>query len=50
MLKAWPLNKSVKKSAQRLQELENLIKRSNNAKVKETLSNALNGFEGKGLQ
>jgi chemotaxis protein MotB len=40
----------LSKSAQRLQELENLIRqRGYHAKVKETLSNALNGFEGKGL-
>jgi chemotaxis protein MotB len=40
----------LNKSAQRLQELESLIRqRSNNEKLKETLSNALNSFEGKGL-
>jgi chemotaxis protein MotB len=40
----------LNKSAQRLQELESLIaaQRSNNEKLKETLSNA-NSFEGKGL-
>lgn len=41
----------LSKSAQRLQELENLIaaKEATMRKLKETLSNALNGFEGKGL-
>ncbi|WP_418264579.1 OmpA family protein [Flavobacterium faecale] len=41
----------LNKSAQRLQELESLIaaKEENMRKLKETLSNALNGFEGKGL-
>lgn len=41
----------LNKSAQRLQELENLIaaKEESMRKLKETLSNALNGFEGKGL-
>ena len=42
---------SLNKSAQRLQELENLIaaKEASMKKLKETLSKALNGFEGKGL-
>ncbi|RTY70264.1 OmpA family protein [Flavobacterium sp. LB2P53] len=42
---------SLSKSAQRLQELEDLIaaKEANMKKLKETLSNALNSFEGKGL-
>jgi chemotaxis protein MotB len=41
----------LSKSAQRLQELESLIaaKEATMRKLKETLSNALNGFEGKGL-
>jgi chemotaxis protein MotB len=41
----------LSKSAERLQELENLIaaKEATMRKLKETLSNALNGFEGKGL-
>lgn len=41
----------LSKSAQRLQELEDLIaaKEANMKKLKETLSNALNSFEGKGL-
>jgi chemotaxis protein MotB len=41
----------LSKNAQRLQELENLIaaKEASMKKLKETLSNALNGFEGKGL-
>ncbi|AWG20656.1 cell envelope biogenesis protein OmpA [Flavobacterium faecale] len=41
----------LNKSAQRLKELENLIaaKEESMRKLKETLSNALNGFEGKGL-
>ncbi|MFV8368687.1 OmpA family protein [Flavobacterium sp. LB2R40] len=41
----------LSKSAQRLQELENLIvaKEASMRKLKETLSNALNSFEGKGL-
>jgi chemotaxis protein MotB len=41
----------LSKSAQHLQELENLIaaKEATMRKLKETLSNALNGFEGKGL-
>ena len=41
----------LSKSAQRLQELENLIatKEATMRKLKETLSKALNGFEGKGL-
>lgn len=41
----------LNKSANRLQELESLIaaKEENMRKLKETLSNALNGFEGKGL-
>lgn len=41
----------LNKSAQRLSELENLIasKEAAMRKLKETLSNALNGFEGKGL-
>ncbi|MDG2430890.1 OmpA family protein [Flavobacterium sp.] len=41
----------LSKSAQRLQELENLIaaKEATMRKLKETLSNALNGFESKGL-
>ncbi|WP_366186066.1 OmpA family protein [Flavobacterium ovatum] len=41
----------LNKNAQRLQELESLIaaKEENMRKLKETLSNALNGFEGKGL-
>ena len=42
---------SLNKSAQRLQELENLIaaKEASMKKLKETLSKALNSFEGKGL-
>ncbi|GIZ07748.1 cell envelope biogenesis protein OmpA [Flavobacterium sp. UMI-01] len=41
----------LNKNAKRLQELESLIaaKEENMRKLKETLSNALNGFEGKGL-
>ncbi|SEA15646.1 chemotaxis protein MotB [Flavobacterium gillisiae] len=41
----------LSKSAQRLQELESLIaaKEATMKKLKETLSNALNSFEGKGL-
>ena len=41
----------LSKNAQRLQELENLIaaKEASMKNLKETLSNALNGFEGKGL-
>lgn len=41
----------LSKSAQRLQELEDLIaaKEASMKKLKETLSNALNSFEGKGL-
>jgi chemotaxis protein MotB len=41
----------LNKSAQRLQELESLIaaKEATMKKLKETLSNALNSFEGKGL-
>jgi len=41
----------LNKNAQRLQELEELIasKEAAMRKLKETLSNALNGFEGKGL-
>ena len=41
----------LSKSAQRLQELENLIaaKEASMKKLKETLSKALNSFEGKGL-
>jgi chemotaxis protein MotB len=41
----------LNKSAQRLQELENLIaaKEASMKKLKETLSKALNSFEGKGL-
>ncbi|MEC5164853.1 chemotaxis protein MotB [Flavobacterium sp. PL11] len=41
----------LSKNAQRLQELENLIaaKEASMKKLKETLSNALNVFEGKGL-
>ena len=41
----------LSKSAQRLQELEDLIaaKEAGMKKLKETLSNALNSFEGKGL-
>lgn len=41
----------LNKNAQRLQELENLVaaKEAAMRKLKETLSNALNGFEGKGL-
>lgn len=41
----------LNKSAQRLQELESLIaaKEESMRKLKETLSSALNGFEGKGL-
>ena len=41
----------LSKSAQRLQELEDLIaaKEASMRKLKETLSNALNSFEGKGL-
>ncbi|SHF90927.1 chemotaxis protein MotB [Flavobacterium segetis] len=41
----------LSKNAQRLQELENLIaaKEASMKKLKETLLNALNGFEGKGL-
>ncbi|MCG9791774.1 OmpA/MotB family protein [Flavobacterium algicola] len=41
----------LNKSAQRLEELESLIaaKEESMRKLKETLSNALNGFEGKGL-
>jgi chemotaxis protein MotB len=41
----------LNKSAQRLQELEDLIaaKEASMRKLKETLSKALNGFEGKGL-
>lgn len=42
---------SLNKSSQRLQELENLIaaKEASMKKLKETLSKALNSFEGKGL-
>ncbi len=41
----------LNKSAQRLQELEDLIaaKEASMKKLKETLSKALKGFEGKGL-
>jgi chemotaxis protein MotB len=41
----------LSESSQRLQELEDLIaaKEASMKKLKETLSNALNGFEGKGL-
>jgi chemotaxis protein MotB len=40
----------LNKSAQRLQiRIIDCCQRSNNEKLKETLSNALNSFEGKGL-